>query len=416
MDIRDPFKTRKPSLLDPLATAWVANLVANVAQFPWKTTALTLSERFREDRLSLTASSLTFTTTIALVPLITVVLAVFTAFPIFSTFQDVLQRWLIESLIPYNIAKQVLGYLTQFAGKAGQLGWAGFTVLLLTALSLVLTIDRTLNNIWRVQRPRAWTQRLLVYWTAITLGPILLGASLTITSYLVSESRGLVSVMPGGLRFLLDLLEFFMVAAALAATYHYVPNTPVKRAHSWLGGLAGAAGIELAKILLGGYLKLVPSFSAVYGAFATLPILLIWIYMVWVIVLLGAVVAAYLPSLLTGVSRPGGTPGWEFSLALEVLEQLHHSSPVSKGLNSLELAARLRVNPVQLEDVLQQLQTLDWIGRLDEDDARLVLLVKPDKTPIEPLCDAMLLAPGPRTALLSVRGLQRSSMLGELLL
>ena len=176
----------------------LGDFAADVARFPWKTTALTLSERFREDRLGLTASSLTFTTTIALVPLMTVALAMFTALPMFATLQEVLQRWLIDSLIPYNISNQVLGYLTQFAGKAGQLGWAGFTVLFLTALSLVLTIDRTLNNIWRVRRPRPWGQRLLVYWTAITLGPLLLGASLTITSYLLSESRGMVAVMPGG--------------------------------------------------------------------------------------------------------------------------------------------------------------------------------------------------------------------------
>ena len=90
--------------------------------FPWKNTALTLRERFREDRLGLTASSLTFTTTIALVPLITVALAVFSAFPMFAKFQDVLQKWLVDSLIPDNIARQVLGYLTQFAGKASRLG------------------------------------------------------------------------------------------------------------------------------------------------------------------------------------------------------------------------------------------------------------------------------------------------------
>ena len=394
----------------------LGSFVADLARFPWKTTALTLGERFREDRLGLTASSLTFTTTIALVPLMTVALAVFTALPMFATLQEVLQRWLIDSLIPYNISSQVLGYLTQFAGKAGQLGWAGFTVLFLTALSLVLTIDRTLNNIWRVRRPRPWGQRLLVYWTAITLGPLLLGASLTITSYLLSESRGVVAVMPGGLRLLLDALEFLMVAAAMAATYQYVPNAPVKWTHSWLGGLAAAAGIELAKVLLGIYLIQVPTFSAVYGAFATVPILLIWIYMVWVIVLLGAVVAAYLPSLLAGVTRPGGTAGWEFALALEVLEQLKHAAPSRRGLTITELAGVLSVNPVQLEDVLEQLQAMDWIGRLDESEGRYVMLVNPELTPITPLADALLLHPGPRTALMSIRGMHRSSLLSEVLI
>ena len=110
----------------------------DVASIPWRDAAITLRERFREDRLGLTASSLTFTTIIALVPLITVGLAVFTAFPMFAKFQDVLQKWLIESLVPDNIARQVLGYLNQFAGKASRLGVAGLAILLGTALALLL--------------------------------------------------------------------------------------------------------------------------------------------------------------------------------------------------------------------------------------------------------------------------------------
>lgn len=197
----------------------------NLSHFPWKNTALTLRERFREDRLGLSASSLTFTTTIALVPFITVALAVFTAFPMFAKLQDVLQKWLVESLIPDNIARQVLGYLTQFAGKASKLGTVGVAVLFTTALTLVFTIDRTLNSIWRVRRPRPLAQRLLIYWGAITFGPLLLGASLTMTSYIVTASRDMVGGMPGGVRLLLDAIEVFMVAGAMAATYHYVPNT-----------------------------------------------------------------------------------------------------------------------------------------------------------------------------------------------
>ena len=100
-------------------------ILRHLSVFPWRQTALTLRERFREDRLGLTASSLTFTTTIALVPLVTVALALFTAFPMFSKFQDVLQHWLVDSLIPDNIARQVLGYLSQFSARAGRLGWAG---------------------------------------------------------------------------------------------------------------------------------------------------------------------------------------------------------------------------------------------------------------------------------------------------
>jgi len=371
-------------------------LLRNLSHFPWRNTALTLRERFREDRLGLSASSLTFTTTIALVPLVTVALALFTAFPIFVKFQDVLQKWLVESLIPDNIARQVLGYLTQFAGKASRLGWAGLVVLFVTALSLVFTIDRTLNGIWRVRRPRALGQRVLIYWTAITLGPLLLAGSLTITSYIVTASREVVGALPGGVRLFLDALEFVMVAAGMAATYHYVPNTQVKWSHAWIGALFAAAGIELAKKLLTVYLGLVPTYSVVYGAFATVPILLIWIYIAWVIVLLGAVITAYLPSLLAGVARRGLGYGWRFQLALEVLQQLDHArGSAAKGLTVEQLGATMRVDPLRIEEVIEALMELDWVGQLGEPavdgPARLVLLAQPETTLLAPLLERLLL-------------------------
>ncbi len=385
-------------------------LLNDLSRFPWKTTALTLRERFREDRLGLSASSLTFTTTIALVPLFTVALALFTAFPMFAKFQDVLQKWLVESLIPDNIARQVLGYLTQFAGRAGRLGWAGLTVLFFTALSLVFTIDRTLNAIWRVRRPRPLGQRMLVYWTAITLGPLLLAGSLTITSYIITTSRGMVGGMPGGLRLLLDSVEFLMIAGGLAATYHYVPHTAVKWGHAWTGGIFAAAGIELAKNLLALYLKMVPTYSVVYGAFATLPILLVWIYVAWAIVLLGAVTAAYLPSLLAGVSRRAVVPGWRFRLSLELLQALVGAR---RGLTLMQLAEQLHVDPLQLEPLVDTLVGLDWVGRLVDDGhdgmPRLVLLAEPARTPLAPLMQTMLL---PREA--STDDFWRSARLDDL--
>lgn len=368
----------------------------SLLRFPWKSTAITLRQRFREDRLGLTASSLTFTSTIALVPLVTVALAIFTAFPMFSKLQVVLQKWLLESLIPDNIARQVLGYLTQFASQSSKLGGAGVAILLVTALALILTIDRTLNNIWRVRTPRSLGQRLLVYWAGLTLGPLLLGLSLSITSYALSASKGVVSAMPGGLPLLLDLLQFFMLAAGMAALYHYVPNTRVRWSHAWAGGLFVSAAIEVAKKLLSLYLIKVPTYSVIYGAFATVPILLIWIYTAWVIVLLGAVIAAYLPSLLAGHKPRGSAHGWQFQLALETLQQLDQlRGTPARGLSMEQLVARLRVDAQQLEPVLETLCELDWVGLLQEDradqTARYVLLADPDATPLAPLLQTLLL-------------------------
>ena len=133
--------------------AWHSTLRA-LRHFPWRETGQTLRERFREDHLALTASSLTFTTVISLVPLFTVLLAVFSAFPAFNKLQGVLQQWLSDSLFPDAIARQVMGYLNQFSAKASRVGTVGFAFLLVTALSVILTIDRTLNGIWRVRRAR----------------------------------------------------------------------------------------------------------------------------------------------------------------------------------------------------------------------------------------------------------------------
>ena len=372
-------------------------LLADLSHFPWRDTAITLRQRFREDHMGLTASSLTFTTSIALVPFFTVALAIFTAFPMFSELQGALQVWLVNSLIPDNISRQVLGYLTQFAKQANKLGVVGLGVLLGTAIALILTIDRTLNEIWRVRRPRPLAQRVLIYWAAITLGPLVLGASLAVTSYVLSASRGMVGAMPGGLRIVLDLLQFFLLAGGMAALYRYVPNTYVRWAHAWVGGLFVAAGIELAKKALTLYLSNVPTYSLVYGAFATLPILLIWIYVAWVIVLLGAVIAAYLPSLLAGVKRRGSAHGWQFQLAVELLQQLHAARSTARmGLEGSQLAQALRVDVLQLEPVLGTLTALDWIGQLtDPDDAheaRYVLLADPDTTALEPLMAQLLLS------------------------
>jgi membrane protein len=365
----------------------------DLSHFPWRNTAAVLGERFREDRLGLTASSLTFTTTIAMVPFFTVALALFTVFPMFAKMQGRLQRWLIESLIPDNIARQVLGYLNQFASKASGLGIAGLIVLLITAIALILTIDKTLNNIWRVRTPRPFAQRVLIYWAAITLGPLILAVSLSTTSYVFSASREVV----GGamVKLVFDGFEFLLLAAGMASLYHYVPNTHVRWAHAWAGGLFVAAAIEIAKRVLAYYLSLVPTYSVLYGAFATFPILLVWIYVAWVIVLLGAVIAAYLPSLLTGVARRGGTPGWPMQLAMEVLQHLAHAqAEPARGVGAADLVARMRVDALQLAPVLETLVALDWIAPLDEQTAdenpRYILLADP-ATPMAPLLEALLM-------------------------
>ena len=375
----------------------VADAAQALRDWPWYETLRTLRQRFREDHLGLTAGSLTFTTLIALVPLFTVMLAIFTAFPMFASFQGGLEKYFLQSLVPDEIARPVLRALTQFASKARSVGGVGVVVLGVTALATMLTIDRTLNSIWRVRRPRPIAQRVLIYWAALTLGPLIIGISLTATSYALSASKGFVGALPGGVSLLLDTLEFVLLALGMAGLFHHVPNTWVRWRHALAGGLFVAVAFETAKGALAWYLKAVPNFSAVYGTFATLPILMLWIYLGWVIVLLGAVIAAYAPSLQMRVARRGETPGHRFELALALLGELTAARhDARQGLTVGDLAAALRTDPLQVEPTLELLMNLGWVARLEEEGAgRHVLLADAGSTPARPLVDALLLAPGP---------------------
>ncbi len=383
--------------------AQLAALPPVLRSWPWLDTLRTLRERFREDRLGLTASSLTFTTLISLVPLVTVMLAVFSAFPMFAGLEPALQKYLLQNLVPDGIAKPVLQALTQFAGKARGMGTAGLALLVVTALALVLTIDRTLNAIWRVRRPRALGQRVLVYWSALTLGPLALGMSLTLTGAALSLSG--VATGPGVWSFLIDGVQFVIMAAAMAGLFHYVPNTPVRWAHAWAGGVFVAVAFEVAKGLLALYLNAVPSYNKVYGAFATVPILMLWVYLGWLIILLGAVIAAYAPSLSMRVVRRADTPGWRFELSLAVLRELHLARFGGEhGLSLAALSQRMRCDPLQLENVLEMLCGLDWVQRLAEsspqaaDEPRYVMLCDVATTSTEALVQRSLLRSVPATA------------------
>jgi len=352
----------------------------------------TLRARFREGRLGQTAGSLTFTTLISLVPLVTVMLALFTAFPIFNSFQSALEQYFLKSLVPDNIARPVLGALTQFASKASRLGTIGLLALGGSALMMMFTIDRTLNTIWQVQRPRPLTQRVLVYWAALTLGPLALGASLALTSYAISASGGLVHQMPGGLSLLLSTLETLLLVFGVAGLFHYVPNTHVRWRHAFFGAVFVAVAFTAAKSGLAWYVKKVPTYSTLYGAFATVPIFLIWLYLGWVIMLVGAVLAASAPSLAQGLHRRRDAPGSHLALALEVIAVLDRLRVAGRhGLPQLELAQQLRVDPLQLEPVLDALLALDLLGRLEEPGAqRFVLLADPTQTPAAPLLRRLL--------------------------
>ena len=378
-------------------TTVLARALVRFQAWPWSGTVVTLVERFREDRLALTAGSLTFTSVISLVPMATVMLALFSAFPMFATLQETLQRYFAANLFPDMIAKPVLGAITQFSTRANRLGLVGLAVLLISAIALMLTIDKALNAIWRVRKPRPIAQRVLVYWATMTLGPLLLAVSLAGSSYAISVARGLGPIAPHGFGVVLAIVEFVLLAAGFTALFHFVPNTHVRWRHAFAGGLFVAIGIVGVKRLLALYFSTVPTYSMIYGAFATVPIFLIWIYLCWVVVLLGAVIAAYAPVAGTRLKRWPSATGARFRLALALLRVLAAARDAgAPGMTGPALSRALSTDPLQVDPLLDALIGIDWVGRLDEaGEPRYVLLVDPARTRAEPLLAALLLDPSP---------------------
>jgi membrane protein len=237
-----------------------------------------------------------------------------------------------------------------------------------------------------------------VYWAALTLGPLLIGASLSLTSYLISASGGLVDELPGGVGFLLSVAVFGLQTSGFAALYKFVPNTFVRWEHAWGGAIFASAGLEIGQKALAVYLSKVPAYATIYGAFAAVPIFLVWIYLSWLIILMGAVVAAYTPSLLSQVKRWPDSPGHRFALVLAMLKALYQvQQDAQRGLSAHQLAHRLKTDPLQIEPLVEVLRGLDWVGHLEETDGdragRIVLLCDPLRTPVAPLAGALLLRP-----------------------
>ena len=259
---------------------------------------LALAQRLREDRGFETAGSLTFTSLLALVPLVAVALALATSFPAFERAMDALGRFAATQLLPAGSAA-VTRQIGAFAAQAGRLTWVGLGILAVTALMMMLTVDEALNRIFRVQRRRHLARRLLVYAAVLTLGPALMGASLYLTSYMVVNSLGFLE-LDDYRRTVLSLLAFAFTCVALTLVYLVVPYRQVALRHAAVGGLVAGVAFEFAKRGFGLYVAKLPTYTLVYGAFAMIPLFLLWLYVSWVVVLLGATLTAALPAWRAG--------------------------------------------------------------------------------------------------------------------
>jgi len=223
--------------------------------------------RLGQEKIVQLASSLTFTTVLAIVPLLAVVLSLFTAFPLFKEYSDALQDFMINSLMPPAISDNIMKYLNEFANQASRLTAIGGGFLVLTVMVLIMSVESALNNIWHVKRQRPISQRFLVYWALISVGPILTGASLWTTGFLARESLGLVDNIPALVELPLRFIPFILTGIGFAAIYAIVPNCKVKGRDALTGGFITAVMLEAMKSDL---LITLPSFQPIPSFMAPL--------------------------------------------------------------------------------------------------------------------------------------------------
>ncbi|MEC5160665.1 MULTISPECIES: YihY family inner membrane protein [unclassified Janthinobacterium] len=323
--------------------------------------------RLREESLPQVAGSLTFATVFALVPLLTLALAIFTTFPLFNTFRAALEQYFVQSVMPKAISNTILGYLTTFSAKATRLSAFGAVALILTSIGMMGLIERVFNRIWRVKRERRWSKRLLVYWAIVTLGPLLVGISLTVTSQVFMATSGLVGAVPFLGALFYTLVSVLLTMGAFTLLYLAVPNRDVDWRDAAWGGLVAALAFEVAKRGFGAFIQQFPTYSRIYGALAALPLFLVWIYLSWMITLVGALLVAALPVVKYERWWHEAAPGGEFVDAMAILKVLHtacHSGDTAL-VSAGAIRAGTRLGFDEMETLLERMLGQGWVGRVN---------------------------------------------------
>ena len=320
--------------------------------------------RFKEERCFQLCGSLTFTTLLALVPLITIMLTVVTAFPVFNDIVATLRSFATSNLVPKASSNLISIYMQQFSDNAARLTALGIVLLAVTSIMLMLTIDRAFNTIWRVKRPRPLIQRVLIYWSVLTIGPLLVGGSLSLTSWLVTQSMGLGKQAPELTIAVLKLVPLMLTSVAFGFLYRTVPNRQVTVLDAAVGGIIAAFAFEAMKIGFGHFVARIATYKLVYGTFASLPIFLMWIYLSWVVVVFASVITAVLPYWRTGGVLLKQPPGAQFVEAVEILKMLYRAYADGRVLNLQQLRMAVKLSWEDAETILDKLVAAGWVAKL----------------------------------------------------
>jgi membrane protein len=334
--------------------------------------------RFFQHNCTQVAASLTYTTLLSLVPFIAIAISVVAAFPAFSEYSSQIKSFLLANMLPDAANRVIAIYMQQFADNAARLTAIGTFFLGVTAIALMLTIDNALNAIWSVPRLRPLLHRVLIYWAALTIGPLLIGASLSLTSWLIGISMGLTEDIPVVNVVLLELAPLALTGTAFSIFYLIVPNRQVKLQHAIAGGMAAAVGFEIMKRVFALYISHFPTYQAVYGAFATVPIFLLWVYLSWLMVLVGAEISASLSSWrFRAWSRNPSAPGARFVDALRLLAALGEALQKGSVETYCSLQKRLERGFEEIEPILERLAQANLVRQVKT--GGWVLIMHPDE-------------------------------------
>lgn len=322
-----------------------------------------IAVRLQQDRCTEMAASLTFTTLLSLVPLLTIMLTVFSAFPVFTDFLTHLKEFILSNMLPDTGGKMISRYMEQFAESASRLTAVGIVFLAITAMWMLVTIDNAFHRIFRVTRQRNMLQRVLVYWSVITLAPLLVGGSLSLTSWLIGLSVGYAKQLP---EFGIEMLQLFPVmltTAAFTLLFRVVPNRYVPLQHAAIGGVIAAITFESMNQAFAYYIAHFPTYKLVYGAFASLPIFLLWIYLSWLTLLFGAIITASI-SHWRSTHAMKLDQAAQLYFALAMLKLMHKSLQSGEVQDLVGLSRQLRIGYEDVERILNKLVSARIIAKL----------------------------------------------------
>lgn len=350
--------------------------------------------RFSRDGCFAASGALSYTTLVSLVPLGVIAIGILSVFPSFTETRQVLLTLLFKYFVP-AINEQAAYWVQYFAGSAAQATALGVIGIASTGVLMLVTVEDQLNALWRVTTPRPWSQRVLAYWTLMTLGPLLVGMSLTLSTYLDTAARRagldpetIVQFASGWTHYFARLVPFLLELIAFTLLYCLIPNCAVRWRHGILGATVAAVAIEILKIGFVIYIGRFASYQTVYGAIAAIPIFLLWMYVSWMTVLLGAVVAANLPTWrvderLVHLTLGGVRLG--FSLAL--IASLARAQRRGRVYGTADLAAELGVAISAVDEHLKQLASAGFTAPTQ--DAGWVLAWNPETATLHDLYEAL---------------------------